>query len=586
MNPEITAVITTHGRPVSVREALASVQAELHRDLEVVVVDDGGAFVAPAGVRVIHGAHLGVAQARNLGLAAARGEFVIYLDDDDVAFSNRVSSLLSAARQHQAGLVFGMTRRVMPGAAALLEDVPTHLSASGFVTFGDLLACAPHVNAVLARTEALRAAGGFDAATDHFDDWAAWLRIADAGAVIRRIAETVAEWRIHHLGLSGRVLRFGAMKRRILALFEHLQECLSDGNAAAVATARRVVEASDIATYDDYARIMAAYNAHKATAEILTMNRTTRCLAVCAALLAANVLAEPSAQYRNWGNSAIRYLMMKQEKANFAMLKTDADAKAFIDLFWARRDPTPDTPVNELRQQIETRLAEADKRYRAGNLPGSQSDRGLVYVLLGEPSEIVNRVTPPRPLGSTAQFQRPVNLESWIYRNEAAQRVAGTKSFDIVFDFHDEKYAAEFELDEPSQRSFESVALVMAKSVLKRPFMTAADLAAGGVSGRTVPFRLIVVGDDAIAHDVLRRAQEGEDFSALARTYSSHASAQQGGYVGRIAFADLTDDFKLALADKKPGTAVLITRRPQFAIVRLLTEEEAAAADAELSKPK
>src|ERR1051325_2397057 len=128
MNPEITAVITTHGRPASVCEALASVQAELHRDLEVVVVDDGGAFVAPAGVRVIHGSYLGVAQARNLGLAAARGEFVIYLDDDDVAFPIRVSSLLSAARQHQAGLVFGMTRRVMPGAAALLERSEEHTS--------------------------------------------------------------------------------------------------------------------------------------------------------------------------------------------------------------------------------------------------------------------------------------------------------------------------------------------------------------------------------------------------------------------------------------------------------------------------
>src|SRR5438045_1964431 len=75
---------------------------------------------------------------------------------------------------------------------------------------------------------------------------------------------------------------------------------------------------------------------------------------------------------------------------------------------------------------------------------------------------------------------------------------------------------------------------------LKRPFMTATDLVSGAESSRTVPLRLIVVADSTIAHDVLRRAQEGENFSELARKYSSHPSAQQGGYVGRVAFADLT----------------------------------------------
>jgi hypothetical protein len=175
------------------------------------------------------------------------------------------------------------------------------------------------------------------------------------------------------------------------------------------------------------------------------------------------------------------------------------------------------------------------------------------------------------------QFQRPINVEVWIYRNEAAERVTGAKSLDIGFDFHDEKYAGEFELDRPSQQSFDSTALAIAKAVLKRPFLTAADLASGAESARTVAFRLIVVADSTIAHDVLRRAQEGENFADLARRYSSHPSAQQGGYVGRTAFADLTDDFKLALAGKEPGTAVLIARGPQFAIVRLLTEAEARA---------
>ncbi len=316
------------------------------------------------------------------------------------------------------------------------------------------------------------------------------------------------------------------------------------------------------------------------------MKRSTRWFAIVAVVFAANAFAQTSNAYKHWGNSGVQYLMMKQERRDWSSLRTDADAKAFVELFWARRDPTPETAVNELRQQLEARIAEADRRYTVGNMAGSLSDRGLVYVVLGEPVEIVRRVLPPRaPEGSMGRFQRPTNLERWIYRNAAAEPAVGTKALEIAFDFHDEQIAAEYRFDEPSLRSFDSTALNVAKAVIKRPFLTAEDLASGGVSARTVPLRLIVVSDDAIAHDVLRRAQEGQDFSDLARKYSSHPSAQQGGYVGHVPFADLTDDFKAALAGKQPGAAVLIARSPQFAVVRLLTEAEAAAADAAVPKP-
>ena len=103
---------------------------------------------------------------------------------------------------------------------------------------------------------------------------------------------------------------------------------------------------------------------------------------------------------------------------------------------------------------------------------------------------------------------------------------------------------------------------------------------------RTVAVGLIVVSDKALAYEILRRAQEGENFADLARKYSSHHSAKDGGYLGRMPFVELAEDFKTALAGKEPGTAVLITRSSQFAIVRLLTEAEAGAADAEMPKPK
>ena len=261
MSRNVTAVITTHVRPVHVYEALSSVRAETHPALEIVIVDDGGSFVPPAqqpALHVVRGAGAGVGRARNLGLAAARGEYVIFLDDDDVAMSDRIARLVSEAIDRQADLCFGMTRRIVDGTNEVLDSVPTHLDVPGAVGFRDLLTCAPHVNAVLARTEALRAVGGFDEDAEHFDDWSAWLRMADRGATIWSVSETVADWRLHGNGLSARVLEGRAMKDRLMALFDRLASSLSEVNARAVAAARDIVESADIITYDDYADAMAS----------------------------------------------------------------------------------------------------------------------------------------------------------------------------------------------------------------------------------------------------------------------------------------------------------------------------------------
>lgn len=268
MPAEVTAVITTHDRPDAVQEALASVHAETYPDLECVVVDDGGKFELPATagsaieVRVVRGGELGVAAARNLGLAAARGEFVIFLDDDDVALPNRIAALIGAARQFHADVCFGLTRRAVAGSTSPLPPVPTEmLSPGGGIGFCDVLTCTPHVNSVLVRTSALRAIGGFDAEARHFDDWSAWLRLADRNLAMRSVDVVVAEWRLHEDGLSGEILHTGAMKSRMTALFERLRTQLSEESLPAIAVAQRVVASNQIVTYDDYVRAMAAERA-------------------------------------------------------------------------------------------------------------------------------------------------------------------------------------------------------------------------------------------------------------------------------------------------------------------------------------
>lgn len=275
MSAEVTAVITTHARPDAVQEALASVRAETYPDIECVVVDDGSTFEPPAAgsgieVRVVRGSQLGVAAARNMGLAAAHGKFVIFLDDDDVALPNRITALADAARQFDADLCFGLTRRAVAGSTLTLPHVPTELLSSGDIGFCDVLTCAPHVNSVLVRTSALRDIGGFDAEARHFDDWSAWLRLADRNVIMRCVDEVVAEWRIHGNGLSAEILHTGAMKSRLTALFDRLRTQLSDESLPAIAAAQRVVASSEIVTYDDYVQAMAAARA--------TLHATGACL--------------------------------------------------------------------------------------------------------------------------------------------------------------------------------------------------------------------------------------------------------------------------------------------------------------------
>ena len=266
MSPEVTAIVTTHQRPEHVRNALRSLAQETHRDFECLVVDDGESIDPDRlrewhpGARLIRGHSLGVAAARNLGLGAASGTFSIFLDDDDLALPSRISTLLRTAKTQHADLCYGMTRRVAADGADA-GNVPTHRITQGLAGLCDLLTCAPHINAVLVRTELLRRAGGFDGRSAHFDDWSAWLRLADRDARIWSVDDVLAEWHLHDAGLTGLVSRTRVMNRYLLELFDRLRGELSAEGALAVEVARRVASGQAIESYDDYADAMSVVRA-------------------------------------------------------------------------------------------------------------------------------------------------------------------------------------------------------------------------------------------------------------------------------------------------------------------------------------
>lgn len=308
-------------------------------------------------------------------------------------------------------------------------------------------------------------------------------------------------------------------------------------------------------------------------------------IAGLAAVLDAGALSnEP----RVWGATAVRLLMTKAEQTAFDTVASDDEAKRFIELFWARRDPTPDTPVNEFREQIEQRMREADKRFATHDTRGSATDRGRVFVLFGEPDHVEVGVMSGNSAGestslsgSMGQFNRQLNSEIWTYRNEKAARF-GTALREAQLFFQDTRFAGEMELAAGSRRVMEAASIAVARAALKRPFLREADLIPGA---HELALRIIVVSDSAKAYELLRRVQEGGDFAEIARSNSTHASSQAGGYIGRIAAAELAPDFQAALADTKPGGSVVIKRSPtEFAVVKLLTDAEAAAADAAMKR--
>src|SRR5947209_15976224 len=116
---------------------------------------------------------------------------------------------------------------------------------------------------------------------------------------------------------------------------------------------------------------------------------------VVATLVASVASASLSSTYVEWGKGPAQYLMTKDEQAKWKNINYDAAAKAFVDLFWARRDPSPGTPANEFKDDFDARVAAADKQFPQGRSKGSMTDRGHVFIMLGRPTRIER--TNPEP---------------------------------------------------------------------------------------------------------------------------------------------------------------------------------------------
>lgn len=129
--------------------------------------------------------------------------------------------------------------------------------------------------------------------------------------------------------------------------------------------------------------------------------------------------AEVTRIYEDWMKKDVYYIITPEEKKAFKALKTDEERENFIENFWRRRDPNPDTEENEYREEYYERIAYANEHFASG-IPGWLTDRGRIYITWGKPDSVEAHPSGgsyDRPSyeggGSTTAYP----FEVWFYRH-------------------------------------------------------------------------------------------------------------------------------------------------------------------------
>jgi glycosyltransferase involved in cell wall biosynthesis len=227
MSALVNVVIRTYNRSALVTGAIESALNQTHRPVEVIVVDDGstdGTETVVRGygdrVRYVRQSHAGVAAALKTGIVTAQGDYLAFLDDDDLWREQMLERSISVmeATGEEVGVTYvgsryfsnnDTTHLIDPGWTGRSGDIFSQLIKNNFIP----------INAVLIKKRCLEVVGGCDDALRGYEDWDLFLRIALAGFAYRYIDEPLALIRNHPAHQSSDVLM---MKRNALAVVSKL----------------------------------------------------------------------------------------------------------------------------------------------------------------------------------------------------------------------------------------------------------------------------------------------------------------------------------------------------------------------------
>jgi len=149
--------------------------------------------------------------------------------------------------------------------------------------------------------------------------------------------------------------------------------------------------------------------------------------------LALCVLSAPAARAldkdaKKWLDE-VKPIMLPDEEKTYRDLKDKGDVAEFQKIFWARRDPDLETPANEYQAEYQKARADADSRYRIAGTPGSLTDCGRVFILLGPPDDV-------KKAEGTTDTSIPGRRapETWTYRDRPGFKFGPTGQIELGFD--------------------------------------------------------------------------------------------------------------------------------------------------------
>ena len=153
--------------------------------------------------------------------------------------------------------------------------------------------------------------------------------------------------------------------------------------------------------------------------------------------------------FKRWLDEDVRYIITPEERKAFIQMATDEERENFIESFWMRRDPTPDSMENEYKEEHYRRIAYANDHYASG-IPGWRTDRGRIYIAYGPADEIESHPSGgqyQRPYEEGGGFTSTYPFEIWRYR-----WIEGIGS-DILLEFVDPTMTGEYRLTmDPSEK--------------------------------------------------------------------------------------------------------------------------------------
>ncbi len=222
--PEVSVIIPVYNHERFIGECVESVLAQDFPSLEVIVVDDGSTDGTPDilryyrnEIRYIRQENRGCAAALNVGVKAARGDYVAWLSSDDVFLPGKIRAQMDVFREREEVVLVYTDFRIIDSEGRRLQDVLIDYGEEGIYLFSLLSANIINGSSVLMRKKAVESLGGFDETLPVDVDGDMWFRMLAAGMKFAHVPEILLLYRFHETNLSRDVKRMHFWKDKVRA---------------------------------------------------------------------------------------------------------------------------------------------------------------------------------------------------------------------------------------------------------------------------------------------------------------------------------------------------------------------------------